>query len=475
MSVSFLEIKPLPHYHPHLGCLFESFAQEPWAIWLDSGKPGSLYPVRYEIATAFPIFTFTTRGDRTFVQDPHGKISVETELPFQLLNHFLSSFLSVSDPDPIAQKLPFIGGLMGYFGYDLGKRLEVIPSIATADIDLPDMAVGCYGWAFITDHQEKQTYWVENPTLTQVSPDWPKQKEKLLKCFDNPFCFPALSSKIRLKTPFKSNLDEEAYLQKLSAVKEHLLAGDCYQINLAQRFTAEVAGSPWIAYQQIRQKFENPYAAFMQLGSEQAILCHSPERFLRLDCNRWVETKPIKGTRRRSLQPEEDKKLAEALLASPKDRAENVMIVDLLRNDLGKVCEIGSVTVPKLAVLETFPTVHHLVSTVVGKLKAEKTALDLLQACFPGGSITGAPKCRSMQIIESLEPHRRSVYCGSMGYIDIRGRMDTNIAIRTLLWDQGKLHAYAGGGIVIDSVAAEEYQETFDKIGPLLAVLASGN
>ncbi|MEX0607274.1 MAG: aminodeoxychorismate synthase component I, partial [Halofilum sp. (in: g-proteobacteria)] len=246
--------------------------------------------------------------------------------------------------------------------------------------------------------------------------------------------------------------------------------GDCYQVNLAQRFEVAASGDPWVAFRRLRTINPAPFAAYLN-GPDAQVLSVSPERFLWADAEGHVETRPIKGTRPRNADAAADAALAQALATSPKDRAENVMIVDLLRNDLGKVCATGSVRVPRLCDIESFPTVHHLVSTVIGRLAPEHHALDLLRACFPGGSITGAPKIRAMEIIEELEPQRRGVYCGSIGYVGFDGAMDTNIAIRTLVYSEGRARFWAGGGIVIDSEAESEYQETFDKAAAMLALL----
>ncbi|MEO7726326.1 MAG: aminodeoxychorismate synthase component I, partial [Burkholderiales bacterium] len=252
-------------------------------------------------------------------------------------------------------------------------------------------------------------------------------------------------------------------------VLDYIQAGDCYQINLAQRFAAPATGDPWLAYQALRVINPAPYAAYLNTPHGQ-VLSASPERFLKLE-RRRVETKPIKGTRPRAGHPRVDAELAAELKASAKDRAENVMIVDLLRNDLSKNCEPGSVRVPRLFDVESFATVHHLVSTVTGTLRQGHDALDLLRGCFPGGSITGAPKLRAMQIIEELEPHRRGVYCGAIGYIGCDGNMDLNIAIRTLVYAGGSVRFWAGGGIVADSRLEDEYQETFDKAAAILKML----
>lgn len=271
----------------------------------------------------------------------------------------------------------------------------------------------------------------------------------------------------RLGSDFVSNLPRADYMSAFARVQEYILAGDCYQINLTQRFSADCEGDPFHAYRALRRLATTPFSAYLE-SEDGAILSLSPERFLRVSSSGEVETRPIKGTRPRGRDAAEDRALAAALADSNKDRAENLMIVDLLRNDLGKVCRAGSVKVPELFAIESYPNVHHLVSAVTGQLADGFTSLDLLRHCFPGGSITGAPKIRAMEIIDELEPQRRSIYCGSIGYISADGGMDTSICIRTLLAQNGSIHCWAGGGIVTDSDGADEYQESFDKVNNLL-------
>lgn len=263
-------------------------------------------------------------------------------------------------------------------------------------------------------------------------------------------------------------MSREAYLDAVSHIKAYIGQGDCYQVNLARHFSAKYQGDSWHLYRILRRILPSPHSCYYQFGERnQAVLSFSPERFLKLSAGQ-VETKPIKGTARRGRTVEEDQQNAIELMNSTKNRAENLMIVDLLRNDLGKTCQPGSIRVPKLFALESFPNVHHLVSTVTGKLRDGESPLSLLRGCFPGGSITGAPKKRAMEIIETLETCRRSVYCGSIGYISSTGRMDTNIAIRTILADGDRLHCWGGGGIVADSNAESEFQEILDKIRVLI-------
>lgn len=288
-----------------------------------------------------------------------------------------------------------------------------------------------------------------------------------------------------LTSSWQSNMDKASYIEKFNKVQSYLLSGDCYQINLAQRFSAQYQGDEFEAYLALKSANKAPFSAFIRLNNA-AILSVSPERFLQLSQGK-VQSKPIKGTMPRSDNKVQDAKNAEILRHSSKDNAENLMIVDLLRNDISKSCQAGSVKVPKLFDIESFPAVHHLVSTVEGTLASDKHATDLLRGAFPGGSITGAPKIRAMEIIEELEPHRRSVYCGSIGYLSNCGTMDTSITIRTLICQPSKLpsntsihdekmiHCWAGGGLVADSTAESEYQETFDKVNCILPVLSKLN
>ena len=352
---------------------------------------------------------------------------------------------------------------MGYFAYDLGRRIEHLPVKAIHDISIPDMAIGIYDWVVVVDHHKRRTWLVTYGHNKNTLDQW-QDLTQLFNSFNKrqPSGFNPQSEVI-------SNFDKTSYAKAFDRIKHYIREGDCYQVNLAQRFMIEVQGSIWDGYLRLRQINPSPFASFFNLP-DVMVLSSSPERFLKVT-NGLVETRPIKGTRRRSGIAFEDKSLAVELLESEKDRAENLMIVDLLRNDLGKNCINGSVSVPKLFALETYATVHHLVSTVTGQLKPDRDAIDLLRGCFPGGSITGAPKLRSMEIIEELEPHRRNIYCGSIGYIGFDGDMDCNIAIRTLVYHANKMYCWAGGGIVYDSVMEAEYQECFDKAAALLHLL----
>ena len=435
-------------YFDDVSHVFTHFADLPWSIFLDSGRPVSQLG-RYDIFSAYPQKTFLTKNNQTIVETG-GHQQIVREDPFSILSAELAK-IQCDD-----NELPFTGGVMGFFSYDLGRKIERIPTIAADDIDTPDMAVGIYRWAHITDHHTKTSvlvgdlsdqrvrlYWDEICSLVQK----PQQAE-----INEPY---VASDKIQ------SNMSQAEYIDKFNQVKKYIGSGDCYQINLAQRFKVPVEGRSWNGYQKLRTINPSPYSAYMNTP-EHKVLSVSPERFIKIE-DGVAETKPIKGTRPKLDNSEQDKAMLSDLLNSDKDRAENVMIVDLLRNDFSKSCQANSVKVTKLFEVESFPTVHHLVSTITGELPKTVSSIQLLRECFPGGSITGAPKIRAMEIIEQLEPHRRGLYCGSIGYLGFNGRMDTNIAIRTLVEKDQHAYFYAGGGLVWDSQADAEYQETFDK------------
>lgn len=442
-------------YRADSAVLFEAVADRSWAVFLDSGlhHPGQ---ARYDIIAAEPYVRLVTRGALTEVHAERPELSRAD--PFELLRKYVAM-----DAGSCGE-LPFSGGAIGYFGYDLTRRIERLPARARDAERIPDMAVGIYDWAVVVDHSERRA-WLAGQGR---DPDTDLKWNALLRLFTDT---PAERRRVpfSVTSPVTSNLTPQHYGRAFDRVLDYISAGDCYQVNLAQRFSAEASGDPWLAYQRLRLINPAPYSAFLSTPYAQ-ILSASPERFLRVE-NRQVETKPIKGTRPRAGHPRLDAEQIAELVASEKDRAENLMIVDLLRNDLSKNCELGSVKVPKLFEVESFATVHHLVSTVTGKLAPGRDAIDLLRGAFPGGSITGAPKLRAMQIIEELEPHRRGVYCGAIGYVGYDGNMDTNIAIRTLVHSHGTVRFWAGGGIVADSKRDAEYQETFDKAAALLSLL----
>ena len=341
-----------------------------------------------------------------------------------------------------------------------------MPNIAIKDIEQPDMAVGIYSFAVIYDRKLASFKLVSPKHKTR---DLLSEIKKLITRSEN-VTDSSKKMAFHLTSDWQANMTKQAYQDKFEQVQKYLLSGDCYQINLAQRFSSQYTGDEFSAYLALRKQNKAPFSAFIRLENS-TVLSVSPERFLKLSDNK-VQTKPIKGTRPRSLDPIVDQRNSDALQVAEKDRAENLMIVDLLRNDLSKVCVPGTVKVPEIFAIESFPAVHHLVSTVEGKLETKYSATDLLRASFPGGSITGAPKIRAMEIIDELEPQRRNLYCGSIGYISACGNMDTSITIRTLICENNTIHCWAGGGLVADSDAESEYQETMDKVNKILPILS---
>lgn len=463
---------PLP-YCEDSSKLFARLSQQPWAMMLDSGQPRSQYG-RYDIFVAEPFITVCTleAEGNAFVTEicQDGNISHSTDDPFQILNQLLlpfqTQFQALGEPKSGRKNLPFAGGAVGYFAYDLGRQIEKLPNIAQKNPAIPHLMVGIYDWAVVVDHREKTACLVSHGLHTKTRERW----QTLCDFFDAPATtIDDVEKPFALTSEVTSNMDFPRYAQAFTKIKNYIRAGDCYQVNLAQRFSAKATGNAWQAYQKLREISSAPFMAYMNFADVQ-VLSGSPERFLQV-VGGHVETRPIKGTRPRSANPVLDQEYAVELQNSLKDRAENVMIVDLLRNDIGKNCAFGSVKAHQLFQLQSFANVHHLVSIVTGKLAKTKTAIDLLRGCFPGGSITGAPKLRSMEIIEELEPHRRGVYCGAIGYIGFDGNMDTNITIRTAVYAQGEISFYAGGGIVADSILEKEYTETLDKASSIMKVM----
>ncbi len=443
---------PLEYQPDALLTRFAPLSSLPWAMLLHSGSAEHVHN-RFDILVADPLITLMTRDTQTEVVTPDSEGFSDTD-PFALIEQQLAQSGLEAKPHP---DYPFLGGALGLFGYDLGRRVETLPTTARHDIDLPDMAVGIYDWALIADHHlQCLTLVCHGDVPTRLA--WLEQHAS-----------PAEFKPFKLHGGWQANMSREEYGEKFRQIQDYLHSGDCYQINLAQRFSTRYSGDEWQAFVTLNAANRAPFSAFIRLP-ENAVLSLSPERFLWLE-NQRVQTRPIKGTLPRLADKQADAEQALRLAASEKDRAENLMIVDLLRNDIGRVAAPGSVRVPELFVVEPFPAVHHLVSTITAQLPPTCHASHLLRACFPGGSITGAPKVRAMQIIEQLEPHRRNAYCGSIAYISCCGTMDSNITIRTLLTEAGKIYCWAGGGIVADSEEQAEYQETFDKVARILPQL----
>ncbi|MFN4290684.1 MAG: aminodeoxychorismate synthase component I [Permianibacter sp.] len=437
--------------------LFQPFADWPGAVLLDSGghERG-----RFDLFSALPVRWLTTDGPLTRLHDADGRVVAESaDDPFTLLDQTLAVTRPEFD-EARARALPFAGGLLMALAYDLGRRLEKLPVKAVHDLPLAELHAGIYHWALIVDHEKQST------GLWQFADLPAEQIARITAALATPG---TTCTDFALDSDWQSNLNREQYGRAFRTVQDYIHAGDCYQINLAQRFSARCHGDAYAAYCTLSPLNKAPFSSYWNTDRGQ-ILSLSPERFVSAQ-DGIALTEPIKGTRPRHADPVRDQAEIAALKASEKDRAENLMIVDLLRNDFGKNCAIGSVKVPELFAIHSFPAVHHMISSVTGMLAAGKTPLDLLRGCFPGGSITGAPKVRAMEIIEELEPHRRSLYCGSIGYCDYLGRLDSSITIRTLVHADGQIHCWAGGGLVADSVEQSEYDETFAKVSKLLPVL----
>jgi para-aminobenzoate synthetase component I len=430
------------------------------------------------------------RGRYTFVTADPADWLTETlrypksPTPFVDLARRLAAF-----PLPTRHGLPpFQGGLAGLFGYGLQHAVERVGRPRFDEFGVPDLAVGFYDWVIAWDHLSNRAWVVSTgypetgrkgreraaQRLAQVrewlnsKPHAPREELPHAEC---EVYREHLAPQYPLpgRPGVTSNFDRDGYLAAVHRAVEYVHAGDCFQVNISQRLLARLTEHPLELYARLRDRNPAPFAGYLDLGAF-AIASASPERFLRVT-NGEVETRPIKGTRPRGSTPDEERDRIADLLASPKDRAENVMIVDLLRNDLGRVCAYSTVRVPKVCQVETYKYVHHLVSEVRGRLAAGKTPLDLLRACFPGGSVTGAPKVRAMEIIAELEPTVRGPYCGNLGYVGFDGAMDTNILIRTFTIGRGWVQFPVGGGIVADSESETEYEETLHKAEGLLRAL----
>ena len=440
-------LHPLP-YRADATEYFAAVHQAPGAVLLDSARPGSGRG-RFDLLSAWP--------EQLYSAMPGEQGAVFLQRLRQGLKELGDAQL------PEGSELPFAGGLIGYLSYDFGRRLEQFSSPNLDDLKLAHTHLGLYAWALVSDHQACTSQLVFHPSLAE------SRRNALIAIFEG--APPTASATWKLTQPMRSEVDASAYRQAFDRIQAYIAAGDCYQVNLTRRFSGRCEGDPWVAYKALRAACPTPFSGFLRLGDEAAILSHSPERFMEVH-RRRVETRPIKGTRPRGATAQADAALAAELLASPKDRSENLMIVDLLRNDLGRACRIGSVKVPELFALESYPNVHHMVSSVTGELAAGKDPLDLIASSFPGGSITGAPKIRAMQIIDEVEPTQRAIYCGALLYLDVRGEMDSSIAIRTLLVREGQVACWGGGAVVGDSQWEAEFEESFIKVQVLLETLA---
>lgn len=443
-------------YPPSSFDLFSRLRQLPLPVLLHSGGDRQQENNRFDVLTAAPATVVRYRKGILYLENADGtKTSLRTNTPFSELAKWVPVQASQED----THELPFTGGMLGYFGYEtLHPGLQI--SGRKKGPRLPDILAGVYRWAIIVDHVEKTCSLVAQSDCSEAI----LQEVKALLQAPVPEYRP-----FRLTSGFSSNYSSQSYRRMFERAQQYIQAGDCYQVNLAQCFQASCEGDSFRAFVALQNLAQAPFAAYMEDGN-QAVLSFSPERFLQVRQGR-VLTQPIKGTRPRSADSKLDRALLNELRNSAKDQAENLMIVDLLRNDLGRVCRTGSVQVEALFEAHSFSNVHHLLSSISGQLKQVEDVWQLLAACFPGGSITGTPKKRAMEIIDELESTARSVYCGAVVWVDHQGNMDSNIAIRTLVRDGQQLYCWGGGGIVADSQWQQEYQESLDKISLFLNAL----
>lgn len=438
------------------------FLEADYPILLDSAllRPGL---GRYSYLTADPFLVVRSKG-RAVELIEGNTVTLSEDNPFSVVKRLLSAFGANRHPGGP----PFQGGAIGYFGYEMGGLLERLPGKAVDDLDLPDMTIGLYDWVLAFDHLDDKAWIVTTQFSGEGRVQWVRDRidvgrETLRRA----------NGRVGIATDLRSNFTRERYVNAVERVKEYIVAGDIYQANISQRFEATIHTDDWTLYRALRSSTSAPFSAYLDLP-EVTILSASPEQFLHVE-DGFVETRPMKGTRPRGASREADAHLRSELSQSVKDRAENIMIVDLLRNDLGRVCMPGTVLTPELFTVEQYPNVHQLVSSVTGRLRPEHDVIDLLKACFPGGSVTGAPKIRAMEIIDEIEPVQRSVYCGAIGYIGFDGSMQLSIPIRTMLKKGNRVYFQVGGGIVADSDPEAEYQETLDKArGGLTALGLSG-
>ncbi|NOX96572.1 MAG: aminodeoxychorismate synthase component I [Nitrospirae bacterium] len=441
---------------------FELLQEERHGFLLDSSL--NLYDLgQYSFLGCDPFLVFKSKGNKIEIVEEGKKKECLTGNPFDILSEVLARYRV----EPLPGFPPFIGGAVGYFSYDLCHFLEELPSRSVDDLHIPDCYLAFYDALLIFDHGKEKTYISSCGFKETAGRDL---KAKLAAGRRRAECRSDFTGSLKGAGSVSSNFVKEDYLKAVRKAKDYISAGDIYQVNLSQRFSKDLSFSPFELYKRLRQINPAPFASFLNFDG-MAIVSASPERFLRLR-GRKVETRPMKGTRPRGKDAGEDERLKAELLESEKDKAELVMIVDLERNDLGRVCEYGTVRVREPRNLEPYTTVFQTTATVEGVLKQGMDRVNLLKAAFPGGSITGAPKVRAMEIIDELEPTRRGVYTGGLGYLSFTGDLDLSIVIRTFLIKEGRAYFQVGGGIVADSDPEAEYKETLDKARALMEAVA---
>jgi len=452
--------------------IFPFFLEGEYPFFLDSGFYHSQIG-RYSFMGKNPYMTFKSRKNKVSIVK-EGNVSHIEGNPIDILDGILNEYKCLPMD---ASYPPFQSGAVGYLAYDIGWHMEVLPNKAENDIDLPESYFSFYDCVLAYDHLEEKCYLFSSGLPIKGMEAEERAKNKLEEISGQLYDFLKNPTEIikdssthgNQKVDLKSHFTKEEYCKAVQKAKDYIAAGDIYQVNMTQRFETKSLMPPWELYCRLRKINPAPFAAYLEL-EEGTIVSASPERFIKVDGD-YIETRPIKGTRPRRDNDEFNEKMKNELLNSKKDKAELVMIVDLERNDLGRICEFGTVKVEELFRLETYATVFHLVSTIVGKIKPDYGFKEIIKATFPGGSITGAPKIRAMEIIEELEPVKRGIYTGSIGYLNLSGNLDLNIVIRTIIIKEDKTYFQVGGGIVADSVPEEEYQETLDKAKALIMAL----
>lgn len=435
--------------------IYSIFKEEKESVFLDSGMDRKRLG-KYSFIGLNPFITFKSKNNICVINEEEYEGNT-----FEELKNITKKYKFKNNTG-----LPFIGGGIGYFSYDLGRNIEKLPEVAVEDVDIPDCYFNFYDNVIVIDHVNNKVYVIALGILQEHEKSINSIKERIYKGKKIEY-----SKGVGDKFEFESNFTKEEYIKTIDKVRQYIENGDIYITNLTQRFTCITEKEPYEIYKTLRSINPAPFAAFMKCDGF-SIVSSSPERFLQIK-DGIVETRPIKGTRPRGKDKHEDIKNRQELLNSEKDKSELLMIVDLERNDLSRVCKSNSVKVTELFELEEYSTVYHLVATVKGEIRDEYTSIDCIKACFPGGSITGAPKIRSMEIIDELEKVRRNIYTGCIGYIGFDDNVDLNIVIRTILIKNNKAYIGVGGGITWESDPKEEYEETLDKARALFKSLES--
>ncbi|SDS43398.1 aminodeoxychorismate synthase component I [Opitutus sp. GAS368] len=447
--------------------LARALCERPGFFFLDSARPPA--DRAFSFLGFDPFLTWRVLGNRVTVETQGATVEVNAE-PLTHLRDLMARYRSAGNV-----AIPFTGGAVGFFGYEFGAGLEGVRRPSDNDGGIPDSQLGFYDGVIACDLVAGKTFAIANPVDSTGTDSILARLHEAVRRATRPGR-PAPEPENRAPSGCEPvpDLKSEAYLRLVARAKEYIAAGDIYQVNLSQRFECQITEHPYSIYERLRRLSPAPFGAYLNTGDGQ-ILSSSPELLLRLDRNGRAVTRPIKGTRPRGGTAAEDESLRAELLASEKDHAELLMIVDLERNDLGRVCEYGSIRVEERHRLEAHPTVFHLVATISGRLRRDCDVFDCVRSMFPGGSITGAPKIRAMQIIGELETGPRHVYTGSLGYLGFDGTCDLNIAIRTIQCRGNRAVYHVGGAIVSDSDPAGEYQETLDKGRAMRAALRGGH